>query len=457
MRGKEHFTANRVAKFSCPTGKQQDIYWDGKTPGLGLRVTSSGAKSYIFETRLHGKTVRLTIGDIRSWSIGQAQAKATEYKRLTDQGIDPRQQMAEQRATVEATRKNTARQSMTVQDAWNAYIANRSHKWSARHLADHKALTHGGGVAKKRGAGVTKAGALAELMPLNLSNMNTDRVRAWLNEEARQRPTQARLAYNRLRAFLNWCADSPAYRGIASPDACKASIAKDTLPKTKAKSDALQREQLATWFCAVKGIGNPVIAAYLQVLMLTGARREEIASLRWTEVDFKWQTLVIRDKVEGERTIPLTPYVATLLADLKRRNDTPPPRYRILHGKTIENDLQNWKPPEWVFTSKTAKATAGRLTEPRIAHTRALSAAGLPHVSLHGLRRSFGTLAEWVECPTGIAAQIMGHKPSATAEKHYRVRPIDLLRMWHTKIETWILEQAKIQFVPSKAGLREVA
>ena len=41
----------------------------------------------------------------------------------------------------------------------------------------------------------------------------------------------------------------------------------------------------------------------------------------------------------------------------------------------------------------------------------------------------------------------MGHKPSATAEKHYTVRPLDLLRMHHEKIEAWILEQAAIEFV----------
>ncbi len=179
------------------------------------------------------------------------------------------------------------------------------------------------------------------------------------------------------------------------------------LPKSKAKTDALQREQLPTWFAAVRSISNPIIAAYLQALLLTGARREEMARLRWQDVDFQWQTLIIQDKVEGERTIPLTPYVSQLLADLKRITDTPPPSHRILHGKKIENDLENWKPPEWVFSSPTAKATGGRLTEPRIAHTRALTAAGLPHVSLHGLRRSFGTLAEWVECPVGISAQII--------------------------------------------------
>ncbi len=50
-----------------------------------------------------------------------------------------------------------------------------------------------------------------------------------------------------------------------------------------------------------------------------------------------------------------------------------------------------------------------------------------------------------LEVPTGISAQIMGHKPSATAEKHYRRRPLDLLRSWHSKIEGWILEQAGIE------------
>jgi intergrase/recombinase len=61
------------------------------------------------------------------------------------------------------------------------------------------------------------------------------------------------------------------------------------------------------------------------------------------------------------------------------------------------------------------------------------------------LRRSFGTLAEWTETHVGVVAQIMGRKPSAIAEKHYHRRPLDLLRMWHVKIEAWMLEQAGIE------------
>ncbi len=88
------------------------------------------------------------------------------------------------------------------------------------------------------------------------------------------------------------------------------------------------------------------------------------------------------------------------------------------------------------------------MVEPSIAHRQACAAAGL-ELTLHGLRRSFGTLSEWLEIPAGVVAQIQGHKPSATAEKHYRVRPLDLLRVHHQRIEAWMLEQAGIEFKPA--------
>ena len=79
-------------------------------------------------------------------------------------------------------------------------------------------------------------------------------------------------------------------------------------------------------------------------------------------------------------------------------------------------------------------------------HSAACTVAGIEGLTLHGLRRSFKSLTEWLEIPAGVVAQIMGHKPSATAEKHYTVRPLDLLRLHHEKIEAWILEQAGVPF-----------
>jgi integrase len=112
---------------------------------------------------------------------------------------------------------------------------------------------------------------------------------------------------------------------------------------------------------------------------------------------------------------------------------------------------------EWVFSSPSS--ASGCLTEPNNPHTRACIAAGLEGLTLHGLRRSFASLTEWLEVPAGVVAQIQGHKPSATAEKHYKVRPLELLRVHHERIEAWILEQAGIVFDAKAApgALRVVA
>lgn len=365
---------------------------------------------------------------------------------LLDQGIDPRQEREERMAEAHAKREAVRRADVTVGDAWKAYLEARRPKWGERHMLNHLDMAKPGGEPRTRGrrpgdSDKTQPGPLYPLLAVRLGDLDTDAVRAWLEPLAARAPTRAAQTYRALRAFLAWCGDHVEYRDAVHLDACNRRMARDTLPKPRAKEDCLQREQLALWFAYVRKIGNPVIAAYLQALLITGARRQELAGLKWADVDFQWKSMTIRDKVEGERTIPLTPYVASLLAPLPRR--------------TIVRDGERVSLP-WVFSSPTA--ASGRLQEPRIQHVKALDAAGLPHVSLHGLRRSFGTLAEWVECPAGISAQIMGHKPSAIAEKHYKRRSIDLLRVWHTKIESWMLDEAGLeQSEESVAGLRVVA
>jgi len=419
---RERLTPDRIRRFACPKEKKQEFLWDTEAPRLAVRATS-GSKSYIFEAKLNRQTVRVTIGDHRAWKLDDARAEARRLQTLIDRGTDPRQERAERVAASKAKQEDARRTEAPALDAWVAYIDARRPKWGASHLRDHENASKEGGDLRTRGrrrgeSDKTLPGTLRPLLALPLRQINADRVRDWIKVEATKRPTQTRLAFGLLRAFLNWCADSPEYRGQANTEACATRIARDELPKRAPKDDCLQREQLPLWFEHVRALANPVHSAYLQALLLTGARREELASLKWNDVDFQWKSLTIRDKVEGERTIPLTPYVATLLSPLPRRN-------------------------EWVFSSPTA--ASGRLQEPRIGHKKALTAAGLPDLSLHGLRRSFGTLSEWVEVPAGIVAQIMGHKPSAIAEKNYRRRPLDLLRMWHTKIEFWILTEAGIK------------
>ncbi len=450
---KVKFTAGRISDHECLAGRSQSFIWDSEAPGLGLRATSGGVKSFVFQAKLKGKAPRLTIGDPKTWTIDEARTEARRLKILIDEGRDPRQVKADTLAAEEASRTARAaelaaaetasrRASVLLSDAWMKYLEYGNTKrnkrsgeigWSPAHKLAHVELASLGGEQKRRGVGKTKAGPLAPLMSLRLFELTGDRIATWLEEEARTRATAAALSFRLLRAFANWANDVSDYAGIIPSDAFTSRKARDALPKQNARSgDCLQREQLATWFEQVRKINNPVIGTYLQGLLLTGARRRELGGLRWENVDFIWGSLTIRDKVEGERTIPLTPYLSHLLQSLPRRN-------------------------QWVFSSPSSKD--GKLAEPRYAHTDALTAAGLPHVSLNGLRRSFGTLCEWVEVPSGISAQIMGQRSSAIAEKHYRRRSLDLLRKWHEKIESWILDQAGIEFDQgkSKPGLRTVA
>ena len=423
-------TAGRVDAFTCPAGKSQAFLWDTEAPALALRVTPTGRKTYVFESRLNGATLRLSIGTAADWPLEKARGEAQRLKVLVDSGQDPRELERQQQAAQAAERAAAAAKvkadkvaAVTVGEVWADYLEKRRPFWGELHYRDHIDKAKAGGLPSgRRGGGkqLTKPGPLAALMPLALKDLDQATIERWAANEGKTRPSSARLAWRLLTVFLTWCAEQPEYANLL-PDKnpAKTKKAREALGKAGTKSDVLQREQLAAWFAAVQQIQNPVIAACLQMMLLTGARPGEVLALRWEDVNTQWKGISIRDKVEGTREIPATPYMLHLLAALPRRN-------------------------EWVFSSPTS--ASGCLTEPNNPHTRACNAAGLEGLTLHGLRRSFASLTEWLEVPAGVVAQIQGHKPSATAEKHYKVRPLELLRVHHERIEAWILEQAGIVF-----------
>jgi len=123
-------TPERIRRFSCPTGKQQAFIWDTDSPRLAVRVTGSGAKSYIFESKLDRKTIRRTIGDCANWTIEDARAEARKLKVQLDTGVDPREEdrgkveaKARARAMQEAERQTAeARKRYTLRALCNAYV-----------------------------------------------------------------------------------------------------------------------------------------------------------------------------------------------------------------------------------------------------------------------------------------------------------------------------------------------
>jgi integrase len=419
---RQNLTLERIKNAICPVDKKQFFLWDDTVKGLGLRVTKS-AKVYIFQGRLsdqEGKlsTFRIKIGDSSSILLEDARKSARHTALLISQGIDPRQEKCRVAAREATEREERARRDITLQEIWPIYLEERRLSWSDNYYTLHERLIASGGQKRARSKNKTVPGPLASIASLPISAITTDTVKHWLNQEKVHRPTQTRIAFEALRTFLNWCEDDDRYRGLAIPDACSAKIKKDNLAKKIARNDCLEKGQLRAWFKSVRRYEGKIMSTYIQTLLLTGSRREELMSLKWSDIDLKWKRITLMGKGKIPRDIPLTPYVASLLCSLPREN-------------------------QWVFSAKTGKT--GRMQSPTKAFQKMMSRAEIEGLSLHGLRRSFSTLAEWIEAPAGIIAQIQGHQPSAIAEKHYKKRPLDLLRVWHDKIETWILEQADIE------------
>ena len=437
-------SAGLIDRLTCPPNVPKAFLRDKDVTGLRVRVTANGAKSFVYEAKLNGRAISRTLGGYPLMSIDEAKDRArTLAKMVKTDKIDPRELERQQQVVEAADRIAAAAKldairtaALTVGEVWAVYLTERKAHWGDLHYRDHIDKAKAGGLPSgRRGGGkqLTKPGPLAPLMPLAIKDLDQVVIEAWAANEGKTRPASARLGWRLLTVFLTWCAEQPQYASLLpAKNPAKTKKAREALGKAGVKKDVLQREQLAAWFVAVQQLQNPVISACLQIMILTGARPGEVLALRWEDINTQWKGISIRDKVEGTREIPATPYMLHLLATLPRRN-------------------------AWVFSSPTSKS--GCLSEPNTPHTRACRAAGLEGLTLHGLRRSFKSLTEWLEVPVGVVAQIQGHKPSATAEKHYTVRPLELLRVHHERIEAWMLEQAGIVFdaKTTPGALRAVA
>lgn len=412
-------TAGRVDAFACPPEKAQAFLWDTESPSLILRATPSGRKTYAFEDRLNGHTIRLKIGTAADWTLDRARKRAAELKQMIDSGTDPREVGRQRAAEAAAAKAEQAAKALTVGDLWPSYMANgkpkRREAWKPRYLADLQKMAAAGGEKKKRGTGLTRPGPIFPLLAKPLAEINEDTLKVWHDREAKAGKHQAARALMMFRGFLRWCAGQREYRDLVDVDAGRAPAILDSLPSTgdSRRTDALESAQVAEWWSGVMQLANPVASAYLRTLLLTGARREEVAALKWEYIDFRWGKVTLADKVSDTRTIPLSAYLAWLLGGLPRKS-------------------------EFVFASA---SKSGRLTDPRSSHQKVLKSAGIDHLTIHGLRRSFALLGEAAGAPEGAIAQVQGHRPSATAEG-YKPRSIDALRPYVELITTHILALA---------------
>jgi len=420
-------SAGLIERLTCPPGVPKGLLRDKDVTGLRVRVTANGAKSFVFEAKLNGKAISRTLGKFPLMTIDEAKAQARDLARtVKNDKLDPRELDREAEAAKAAAILAEAARAVTVGEVWPHYLAEGTPKrrdaWKPRYLADLRKIVAPGGEDKKRGTGKTRPGPIYPLLRLRLADVNEDTLKSWFDAESKSGKHQAARALMMFRGFLRWCSGRPEYRRLTDREAGRAASIVESLPQVNARIDCIEDAQLPGWFKGVEALENKTISVYLKALLLTGCRREEMAPLKWADIDFQWHKLTLADKVESTRVIPLTPYLERELASLPRIN-------------------------EFVFAS-TGKGR--HIHDPRNSHAKAVLEAGMPHLTLHGLRRTFSLLGEAADAPAGAIAQVMGHKPSGTAER-YRPRSVDALRPSMARIEAYILERAGIDFSPEMA------
>lgn len=414
-------TTSKLNKLEPPQdGKNQIFYWDTETLGLSLRVTKDNHRAYIFQSRVKDTSIRITIGNIKNWSLDEARIEARKLQRECDQGKDPRRLKKEEETKNFENISRLEKEKITFISVYNEYVEAKKVIWTEKTYYDALKLAKRSGQIKKVGVGLTKECLFESLLDVPLVSINTARLSEWLENENKTRKTSTAKAFRVLRACINWCQEHETYKYLIKPEVYKHSSVRDRVHKIIPRKQYIEPQNLTNWFKAVHEIDNVIHQALLKTCLLTGNRSEAVRSLKFIDIDTQNKSIKIWSKAHQDHIlIPLTPYLEKTLSE-----------------------LPNWGKTEYIFHSEDAEK--GYVVNIRKQYYRALKKYDLPIITVHDLRRSFSNLSEWVDTPVGVTAQIMGHKPSAIAEKHYKNRPVDLLRIHHIRIEEWILRKAEI-------------
>lgn len=403
-------------KFTNPI--KPDFYWDNDVSGFGVKV-GSRSKSYVFQGRVGKKTIRIKIGDVKNWKLKDAKDQANKFAVLCNDGINPLQEKAKRISQSEQQEKLLKKQNIKFIEGWNIYLSENRSKWRERSYQDHVEMARGGldPLTNK----IYKPQPIHELLDLKLSELNKEIFLNWLERNNSFRKTSTSKSYRLIRAFLNWCEEDERFCGIIPKDSYSSKKVKKDVQKTKAKNDCLLKEQLNPWFEEILKIENKKISFILIFALLTGARKNEILTLKWESIDFKWKTIHLKDKVNANgRTIPMTKYIEINLKKLKRSSNS-------------------------IFVFSSNKSETGHIVNPYKELEKIRTTLRI-NITIHGLRRSFETLSGWIDLPKGVTHQISGHAADSITEKHYIVRPMDMLRMHMQGYEDWILENAEITY-----------
>lgn len=280
-------TDTSIRTIKLPADKTDHIEWDEKLPGFGLRLRGS-ARTWIAQSRLHGKTVRIKLGTADKMDAEAARRLAKQALGQIEEGINPHAVRQEARDKAAETFGAVAKLYLTHA---RARLKPRSMKEVTRHIGKHLACFDG------------------EL----IHAINRRQVSLRLAEIAED---SGPAAANRVRATLSALFGWAMREGIVDTNPV---IGTNKATKSGARERVLTDAELAAIWAACRDDDHGRI---VKLLMLTGQRRDEVGAVTWDEIDLNreiWNLPAERSKNHRAHSIPLSPAAVAILQSMPRR------------------------------------------------------------------------------------------------------------------------------------------
>ena len=354
---------------ALPSPSSDVVYWDANSPGFGVKVTPKGRKVFVVLYRTGGagsKLRKYTIGPYGRVTLHQARVAAQKVFAAKHEGRDPAAEKRQSKCRAVADRIGDLLESFVIQ----RLAPNRSAAEISRLL--------------RREVGIPWAGRSVH----SISKRDVvDLISAIVHRGA---PGSANKTLKSVRTFFGWCVGqaildrSPA-EGVPLP------------MKELARDRVLNDAELAQVLIAARTMGGPY-GGIVEFLALTAQRREEVAGLRWDEMDLAqrvWTIPKARTKNAKAHMVHLS---MQALAVLKRADRKGPVVFTLLGTKPFQ-DFTHAKRR----LDKLSGVTEWRLHDLRRTCVSGMARLGVaPHIADKILNHQAGTIS-------GVAAVYQRH------------------------------------------------
>ena len=313
---------DRVVRAAKGPERGSTYLWDEEIPGFGLRIYSSGRRSFVLRYGGRGQRRLMTLGEWGTLTAHQARQQAIRTRGRVLDGKDP---LAEKEAEAQKARTEKAdatrfREVATLYLERHAKPHRRSWREDQRRIETY---------------------VLPAIGHLGLKNLRPGHIASLHAEIGRAAPVEANRVRELVRAILNKARDwGFVPEGTPNP----AAFRKGERFQEQSRERYVTRAELPALWSAIEQESNPYVKAAMKLYLFVGLRKTELLRTRWDEIDLErgeWR--VLRTKSGRAHEVPIPEPAAAILRDLPRTAGNPHVFPGARSGRHLVNIDKSWR------------------------------------------------------------------------------------------------------------------